>query len=83
MDARVKMYTLSTCSFCKTAKEYFDDSSIPYEFTDVDLLDAEEKNAIMQELKKMNPVVTFPTIFIRDKTIYGFKQDEIEEALKT
>ncbi len=83
MDQPVKLYTLSTCSFCKAAKEFLDDCSIPYEFTDVDLLDPESRAEIIKKLKEQNPVITFPTIFIKDKMISGFKKDEIEEALKT
>lgn len=83
MDQPIKLYTLSTCSFCKAAKEFLDDLGISYEFTDVDLLDAERRTEIVQKLKEQNPIITFPTIVIKDKMIFGFKQDEIEEALRT
>lgn len=75
------MYTLSTCSHCKTTKKFLDDCRVHYEFTDVDLLSAEEKKAIIEDVKKYNPRCTFPTIIIGDKVIIGYKEDEIKKAL--
>jgi glutaredoxin len=55
---------------------------VQYDFTDVDLLQGEERRAILEDVKKFNPACTFPTIVIGDKVIVGFKEDEIKEALK-
>ncbi|MBW1703418.1 MAG: glutaredoxin family protein [Deltaproteobacteria bacterium] len=67
MGNPVKIYTLSTC--------------IKFEFEDVDLLEGEERAAILEEVKKWNPDCSFPTIIIGDKVIVGYKEDEIREAL--
>jgi len=77
----VKLYTLSTCSHCKATKKLLDDCSIEFEFEDVDLLEGEERKAILEEIKKLNPKCSFPTIIIKDKVIVGFKENEIKEAL--
>jgi glutaredoxin len=52
-----------------------------YEFVDVDLLKGEERQAILEDVKKFNPKCSFPTIIIGDKVIVGFKEEEIKEAL--
>lgn len=78
---QVKMYTLSTCSHCRATKRFLDECKIQYEFTDVDLLEGDERKAILEDVKKMNPRCSFPTIIIGDKVIVGFKEDEIREAL--
>jgi glutaredoxin len=75
------MFTLSTCSHCKATKKFFDDCEVRYEFTDVDLLDTEERTAILEDVRKWNPRCSFPTIIIGDKVIVGFREDEIKEAL--
>jgi len=75
------MYTLSTCSHCKATKKYLDDCKVKYEATDVDLLDGEERTAILEDLKKWNPRCSFPTIIIGEKVIIGYREDEIKEAL--
>ncbi len=81
MRQPVKMYTLSTCSHCKSTKKFLNDCKVKYEATDVDLLDVEERAAILEDVKKWNPRCTFPTIIIGDKVIIGYREDEIKEAL--
>jgi glutaredoxin len=81
MPQPVKMYTLSTCSHCKATKTFLDACKVKYEFTDVDLVDVEERAAILQDVKKWNPRCSFPTIIIGDKVIVGYREDEIKEAL--
>ncbi|MFH2044968.1 MAG: glutaredoxin family protein [Pseudomonadota bacterium] len=77
----VKMYSLSTCRHCKDAKKYFDECTIKYDFIDVDLLKKKERNETLEEIKKINPDCSFPTIMIGDKVVAGFKKEEIKEAL--
>ena len=81
MQTPVKMYTLSTCSHCKSTKKFLDECNIQYEFTDVDLLSVEEKNLIMEDIRKVNPDCTFPTVIIGDKVIVGFEEKKIRKAL--
>ena len=81
MTPSVKMYTLSTCSHCKATKKFLDKCAVKYEFTDVDLLTGKERTAILEDVKKINPNCSFPTIIIGDKVIVGFHEDKIKEAL--
>jgi glutaredoxin-like protein NrdH len=80
-ENHVKVYSLSTCSHCKTAKKFLSDCTIKYEFVDVDLLEGEERKAILDDVKKFNPKCSFPTIIIGEKVVVGFKEKEIKEAL--
>jgi glutaredoxin-like protein NrdH len=77
----VKMYSLSTCGHCKATKRLLDECSVRYDFTDVDLLEGDERAAILDDVRKLNPRCSFPTIIIGDKVIVGFKENEIKEAL--
>jgi hypothetical protein len=52
-----------------------------YEFVDVDLLEGDERQAILEDVRKFNPKCSFPTIIIGDTVIVGFKEEEIKEAL--
>ncbi|MCJ7595665.1 MAG: glutaredoxin family protein [Desulfobacterales bacterium] len=81
MENQVKMYSLSTCSHCKATKRFLDECAVKYEFTDIDLLDGQERTAILEDVRKLNPRCSFPTIIIGDKVIVGFKENEIREAL--
>jgi glutaredoxin len=77
----VKIFSLSTCSHCKSTKKLLDECTIKYEFVDVDQLQGDERMAIVEDVKKFNPKCSFPTIIIGDKVIVGFKEKEIKEAL--
>ena len=81
MEKSAKLYSLSTCSHCRATKKYLDECHIKYEFTDVDLLEGEERKAILEDVRKFNPRCSFPTIIIGDKVIVGFKEEEIKAAL--
>jgi glutaredoxin-like protein NrdH len=80
-EKEVRMYTLSTCSHCKATKKFLSDCEVRYDFVDVDLLEGEERQAIIEDVKKFNPRCSFPTIIIGEKVIVGFKEKEIREAL--
>jgi len=47
----------------------------------VDLLEGDERTAIIEDVRKLNPNCSFPTTIIGDKVIVGFKEDELKEAL--
>jgi glutaredoxin len=80
-DKPVKLYSLSTCSHCKSTKRLLDECSVAYDFVDVDLLEGDERRAIIEDVKKFNPRCSFPTIIIGEKVIVGYKEQEIKEAL--
>lgn len=80
-EKQVMIYTLSTCGHCKTTKKFFNECNVEYDSVDVDLLDHEERSAILEDVKKLNPKCSFPTIVIGGKVIVGFKEKEIKEAL--
>ena len=74
-------YSLSTCGYCELAKKMLDDLAVDYEPIVVDLLPAEEKEKAVEELKKINPRCTFPTLICGDKVVIGMKPQEIKDML--
>ena len=82
MDApEIKLYSLSTCSHCKSTKKLLDEYNVNFEFIDVDLLERSERKVVLKDLKELNPRRSFPTVVIGSKVIVGFKKDEIMEAI--
>ncbi len=77
----IKIYTISTCSHCKATKRLLGDCHVAYDFVDVDLLEGDARMAILEDVKKLNPQCSFPTIKIGDRVIVGYKEQEIREAL--
>ncbi len=78
----VKVYALSTCGHCKTAKRFLEALNVDYDATEVDLTSGDERKALVEEIKQLNPGLTFPTLVIGSKVIVGFKEQEIKEALE-
>ena len=81
MRPEVKLYALSTCVHCSKTKRFLNDCNVRYDSTDVDLLSGEERQKVLEEIRKVNADCTFPTIIIGDRVIVGFKEREIREAL--
>ncbi len=79
---KIRLYTLSTCSHCNRTKRFFRENGIDMEFIDVDLLTGEEREQIMNEVRKLNPDCSFPTICIDDVIIVGFNEDKLKKALE-
>ena len=77
----VKMYTLSTCHHCKAAKQFLTGCGIAFEFTEVDQLTGAEREAIIAEVRRLNPECSFPTIIIGDQVIVGNDEAKIRKAL--
>jgi glutaredoxin-like protein NrdH len=79
----VKIFTLSTCGWCKKTKALLKSLDVEYEYVDVDMLTGDDYTEASEEMKKFNPHRTYPTIVI-DKgkhVIRGFKDDEIKKRL--
>lgn len=81
MSAKVKIYTLSTCSHCKAAKKFLSENNVLFDATEVDLLTGADREAVLNEVVQYNPQRSFPTIVIGERIIIGFKENDIREAL--
>ena len=82
--AQVTMFGLSTCPYCRRAKEFMDQNGVKYDLTYVDLLEGEEKDTVVREVAELNPRLSFPTIVIGsgDKAeIYVGLDSTCEQAL--
>jgi glutaredoxin-like protein NrdH len=76
-----KLYALSTCNHCKSCKKLLDECGVEYQSTDVDLLDGEEREKVIEEIKRISSRCVFPTLVIGNEVIVGFKEGEIRSAL--
>jgi len=79
---KIMLYALSTCGWCKMTKELLGKLGVEYSFIFVDLLSDKDRDKVTEDIKKWNPMCSFPTMIINDKKcIVGFKEKEIKEAL--
>ncbi len=78
----VKVYSLSTCPWCKKVKQLLDDNKVEYTAQDVDLMAGQEQQDAVAEVEKLTGKRSFPVTIINEKVIAGFKEDEILEEIK-
>jgi len=71
---KVKMYTLSTCPWCRKTKKFFTEHNIPFEFTDYDLANEATQDKIMAELDAEG-ANGFPFVRIGDQVVAGYQPD--------
>jgi len=81
---KVMIYALSTCPWCRKAKQLLGEMGVAYDFVDVDRLEGQEREDTLNEVRKWNPACSFPTIIINNATcIVGFVEKDIKESLQS
>jgi glutaredoxin len=79
----VMLYALSTCGWCAKTKQLLRDLGVEFDYVYVDLLAGKEQDDTMNIVEKWNPSGSFPVLVINNqKSIVGFREPEIREALR-
>ena len=79
---KILVYALSTCGWCKRAKQFLKDNKIEYEYIDVDLCNLDDKQKIFKEIQSRGGILAYPTLIIDNKTLLtGAPQDKLREVL--
>jgi glutaredoxin-like protein NrdH len=80
---QVMLYALSTCGWCKKTKQLLEELNVDFDFTEVDLLESEEKEKTRAEIRKWNPACSFPSMIIDNSVcIIGFDENKIRDTFK-
>lgn len=80
--ADIKMYTLSTCGWCRKTKDFLNEHGIEYSYVDVDLLPEAERERVSKEQQKYNPDGSFPTLVVNgSQTIVGYDQKALDALI--
>ncbi|HRY60907.1 MAG TPA: glutaredoxin family protein [Candidatus Fermentibacter sp.] len=78
----VLLYALSTCVWCRRARQYLDSLGVAYSYIYVDLLEPAEMDGAVEAMAAFNPRRSFPTIVIGGaRVITGFDEKALREAL--
>ena len=78
---KVMLYALSTCGWCAKTKQLLTELGVAFDYLYVDLVGHDEQKAVIEEVEKYNPSLSFPTVVIGDRTIVGFREDELRRVL--
>ena len=78
----VVLYALSTCGWCKKTRMLLEELGVEYDYIYVDLLEGDERAEAIDEMKRWNPQLSFPTIVINEhRPIIGYDKMNIKEAV--
>jgi glutaredoxin 3 len=72
----VKIYTLPTCGFCQTAKEYFKAHNINYKEMDASI------DTIAGEMVLKTHQYSVPVIEVNDQIVIGFNKPALDVLLE-
>ena len=77
-DKSIKVYSTTTCPWCRKAKDYFKEKNI--EFVDINVSEDKEK---LQEMINLSGQRGVPVIIVDGEVIVGFNQSKLEKLLAT
>ncbi len=78
----IKLFTLSTCVWCKKMKALLKEMDVAYEYVDVDIVEGEDREKVLDELRSFNPRCSFPSLVVNNTCIVGYQEEKIKEALR-
>ena len=78
----VFLYTLSTCPWCRKAKEWFTKQNVSFAFVDVDLLPDDESDVAVEKAYELSGARVFPVAVINGKAVVGFSPDKYADLLQ-
>lgn len=79
----ILMYALSTCGWCKRAKEFLKKNNVEFEYIDIDQSSYEDKNKAREDMQSRGGRLVYPTLIIDDKILFtGAPQDRLREVLE-
>jgi glutaredoxin-like protein NrdH len=75
-------YGLSTCIWCRRTRQFLEDQGVEFDFTYVDLLKGQEREEAVEQVRRWNSTVSFPTVVVDDsRCVVGYKPEKLKEAL--
>lgn len=78
----VRLYALTTCPYCRMTKRYLDEHDVEYELTEVDSLEGDEKQAAIEDVKRLSGGTSFPVLVAGEDVVVGFNKTRIADLLK-
>lgn len=77
----IKVYALTTCPYCRMARQYLDDKGVRYEVVEVDTLRSDEKRSAVEEVRRLSGGTSFPVLVADGEVVVGFDRVRIGELV--
>lgn len=75
------LYALSTCPYCRMTKKFLDEHEVPYEMTEVDLLEGDAKTETVEEVVRLSGGKSFPVLVVGEEVVVGFNKSRMNQLL--
>lgn len=76
---QIIVYSIPTCPWCKTVKDWLKKRKLPFEDRDI----AESQNKIFRdELIEKSGQISVPVIDINGQIIVGFEEEQLKQAIE-
>jgi glutaredoxin 3 len=75
-EKQIKVYSTSTCPWCKKARQFLDSHGIKYQD-----LNVTEDKAARDEMINVSHQMAVPTIFIDGEFVIGYNEAALKEKL--
>jgi len=80
---KVLLYAISTCGWCRRAKQNLKDLDVEYEYIDIDLCSTEDRENIRKDILNRGGMLAYPTVIVDEKTLLtGPSREELREVLE-
>lgn len=81
-EHKVKVFTLSTCGWCRKVKDLLKAMDVEYEYIDLDTLTGDDRERVREELRKYNPRISTPTLVVDDgkEVVIGFNEEKVRRC---
>jgi len=83
MTDQVILYALSTCPWCRKAKQWFTDMNVPFESVDVDRLKRREQSEVAEKVVELSGGRRYPVAVINGEVVAGYNPERYLELLKS
>jgi glutaredoxin len=70
--ARIKVYALSTCPYCKQARAFLTDNGVDFDVVEVDKLTGDARNEAVAQVKALTGGTSFPVLVAGDDVVVGY-----------
>ncbi|MFA5099411.1 MAG: glutaredoxin family protein [Candidatus Omnitrophota bacterium] len=74
-EKTVKVFALSTCPWCRKAKQFFKDHNIPFEDIEFDQCEGQMQKDALAEMKRYGAGDSFPFVLIGDEPVEGYNPE--------
>jgi len=80
---QVHLYALSTCPYCRKAKQFLKEHQVDFSFTDVDLAVGEERKQAVDKVLELTGGRDFPVLVVDGAQVcVGYNPDRYKEILE-